>query len=206
MVGLGVKSSAYQKVVLHACKYPYCDVNGVLIGYEEPENGLIITDAIPLFHGHLTLLPLLEAALLQIDSLLEIRNKSSQKLLQIVGYYFANEVMENESISAIHTSIFNKIAKNFPGSTLWRVDNKLLATLSNKSAVVVYNQNEKSKRFDKKEQGINYFFASSQADQVDPIEVFDTLSKKIQKEEFLTLFDFEDHVDDVTKSYENKNF
>jgi hypothetical protein len=114
-----VSQQAYVKAVLHACKFPYYAVNGVLIGYEA-EN-VEIVDAIPLFHGHLSLIPLLEAALMQIDSSLDIKNKNSNQQLQIVGYYFANEHEEDLTISSLHTSIVNKIAKNFSKATLWMV-------------------------------------------------------------------------------------
>jgi hypothetical protein len=115
-----VAQTAYAKAIFHACKYPFYDVNGVLIGYDD-ESVLNVVDTIPLFHGHLSLLPLLEASLMQIDSLLAIKNKGSSKQLQIVGYYFANENLEDKTISALNSSIATKIAKNFPNATLWMV-------------------------------------------------------------------------------------
>jgi hypothetical protein len=64
--------SAYVKVMLHVMKYPSLAVNGVLVGPkiatpsgEEPVKASVV-DAVPLFHGQLSLAPLTEIALTQV--------------------------------------------------------------------------------------------------------------------------------------------
>ena len=60
-----IQSRAYAKVISHACKHPFTAVNGVLLGRTE-ERKVVVQDAIPLFHTHLNLAPMLEAALMQV--------------------------------------------------------------------------------------------------------------------------------------------
>ena len=60
---------AYYKVLAHSLKYPFASVNGILIGWKkdsEDDAEIQIADAIPLFHSHLSLSPLLDAALIQV--------------------------------------------------------------------------------------------------------------------------------------------
>ena len=68
-----VDNATLLKILLHAAKYPYAAVNGLLLGTvrsEDPEAGkqLIVSvlDAIPLLHTFLTLTPSLETALVQV--------------------------------------------------------------------------------------------------------------------------------------------
>ena len=84
MAPVHVESPAFAKIILHVSKYPHAAVNGVLLG--EVNNGkCIIQDSIPLFHGCLTLAPMLEIALAKIEAFCETVN------WKICGYYQANE-------------------------------------------------------------------------------------------------------------------
>jgi hypothetical protein len=56
----------YIKAILHAFKYPTSSVNGVLLGTKK-DSVIEISDAIPLLHTRLSLLPLLEIALMQVS-------------------------------------------------------------------------------------------------------------------------------------------
>jgi hypothetical protein len=76
--------TAYVKLILHAIKHPASAVNGLLIGKVsssgpqsgDAENQAIVPvggavelyDAVPLFHSHLELAPMLEVALAQVSS------------------------------------------------------------------------------------------------------------------------------------------
>ncbi len=110
-------SQAYHKAIFHAAKYPQSSVNGIFTGFlsqnSSDQHILHIVDAFPLFHSQITLTPLLEASLLQIESLLkhqqqQQQQKSEQKMM-ICGYYFANEHLSDETMSAFHQSVANKI-------------------------------------------------------------------------------------------------
>lgn len=76
--------AAYVKLILHAIKHPASAVNGLLIGKvssSSPQSAdaggqaivasggaVDIHDAVPLFHSHLELAPMLEVALAQVNA------------------------------------------------------------------------------------------------------------------------------------------
>jgi ER membrane protein complex subunit 8/9 len=59
-----ISTPAYIKLILHAHKYPFAAVDGVLLGRVK-ESEVHIVDAIPLFHS-MTLAPMFEVAMLQV--------------------------------------------------------------------------------------------------------------------------------------------
>ncbi|KAK7481725.1 hypothetical protein BaRGS_00027098 [Batillaria attramentaria] len=88
MADILVGVQAYCKLLLHAAKYPHCAVNGVLLAEDnksKDHKAVRFVDCIPLFHLSLGLAPMLEIALLQIDTY--CRSKG----YVIAGYYQANE-------------------------------------------------------------------------------------------------------------------
>ncbi|GBG87698.1 hypothetical protein CBR_g45852, partial [Chara braunii] len=111
---------AYVKLVLHAFKYQSLAVNGVLIGRlrnagdggesADPKGNreVVVEDAVPLFHGQLALLPMLELALMQIESYASTEN------LSIVGYYHGNERYDDVDFGNVGSRIAAKIADYFP--------------------------------------------------------------------------------------------
>lgn len=67
MSDIKVNAKAYCKIILHAAKYPYSAVNGVLLAKVSSKNKeLEFVDAIPLFHIALNLTPMAEIALTQV--------------------------------------------------------------------------------------------------------------------------------------------
>lgn len=62
-----ISARAYGKMCLHASRYPYAAVNGLLLA-PAPRSGecLCLTDCVPLFHSHLALSVMLEVALSQV--------------------------------------------------------------------------------------------------------------------------------------------
>jgi hypothetical protein len=97
MPNFSISAKAYAKILLHCCKYPHKAVNGVVIGTFSDKDqgaGVLIQDAVPLFHQNLSLAPMLEVALRQVDVY------SEKKGLIIVGYYHANQRLEdNRSVN-----------------------------------------------------------------------------------------------------------
>lgn len=73
MPNFSISAKAYAKIVLHCCKYPHKAVNGVVIGtFSDKDQGasVAIQDAVPLFHQNLSLAPMLEVALRQVEPFL----------------------------------------------------------------------------------------------------------------------------------------
>lgn len=62
-----IGQNAYIKLVLHALKHKSSSVNGVLVGrFDASKEVVQISDAVPLFHSNIGLLPPLEIALMQV--------------------------------------------------------------------------------------------------------------------------------------------
>ncbi|CAI8022135.1 ER membrane protein complex subunit 9 [Geodia barretti] len=124
MPNFSISAKAYAKIVLHCCKYPHRAVNGVVIGtFSDKDQGaaVLIQDAVPLFHQNLSLAPMLEVALRQVDVY------SEKKGLVIVGYYHANQRLDDNSPSEAAQLIAGKIASNVKSSNkacLLMVDNQ----------------------------------------------------------------------------------
>lgn len=113
MPNFQISAKAYAKIVLHCCKYPHRAVNGVVIGLfsdKDQGTGVLIQDAVPLFHQNLSLAPMLEVALRQVDVY------SEKKGLVIVGYYHANERMDDNEPNDTAQLIAGKIARNVKSS------------------------------------------------------------------------------------------
>lgn len=84
-----VQKLAYCKIVLHAIKYPHCNVRGVLIGRVKGENAAItVVDVIPAIHNNLVS-PSLETLFIHLDSYCK------EEKLKIVGVYFANSILND---------------------------------------------------------------------------------------------------------------
>ena len=98
---------AYGVLFLHCCKHPHRSLNGLLLGTVEGDS-INATEALPLFHSSLALAPMLEAALLAADEYCSQRSKSGSKL-QIVGYYQANELVDDFDLGAFGKKISDKI-------------------------------------------------------------------------------------------------
>lgn len=67
---IGVR--AYAKMLLHAMKYPHHSVNGIFLAEKrrskEHNSGPVnIVDSVPLFHLSLSLTPMLEVAMMQVQ-------------------------------------------------------------------------------------------------------------------------------------------
>lgn len=103
-----ISSCAYVKMILHAAKYPHNAVNGVLLA--DKASGLIV-DAIPLFHICLYVSPMAEIALVQVEEMAQARS------LKIVGYYCAQENLDNNKIeTAPGVRVAEKIAELIPNA------------------------------------------------------------------------------------------
>ncbi|KAJ1444837.1 hypothetical protein M885DRAFT_551818 [Pelagophyceae sp. CCMP2097] len=170
---------AYTKLALHAAKYPHCAVDGLLLGSTVKQAGgleVTVLDAVPLFHNG-TLAPLLEAATTMADA------HAMQLGAHIVGYYFANEHLEDESAPATTSSIAEAIeaALGAPACIL-QLSNKRLANPGDAALVARTRQGEL--KVDLKPASAATAFLDAQAAGVD-------------------VFDFDAHFDDVTLDWRN---
>jgi len=114
-----VGAPALAKVVLHAARHCSCAVSGVLLGRRGAPGRLL--DAVPLFHSGLALSAMLDVALTQIEE------RYTPKDLHIIGYYQANEHIDDVEPDFVATKICEKIADNMGSATLLMVDNRRLS-------------------------------------------------------------------------------
>ncbi|KAF7643251.1 hypothetical protein LDENG_00242220 [Lucifuga dentata] len=61
---------AYVKMYLHACLFPRCSINGLLLSSNSAGGAVCVTDCVPLLHSHLPLAPITQLALTQVNFLL----------------------------------------------------------------------------------------------------------------------------------------
>jgi|ERR1712179_860461 len=112
---------AHCKLLLHAAKYPHCAVNGVLLAEDnknKESKSLKIVDCIPLFHVNLGLAPMLEIALLQIDTYCKHNG------LVIGGYYQANENFNDNELNHVARTIGRKVQENCHDACIVMIDNR----------------------------------------------------------------------------------
>ncbi|KAL7307405.1 hypothetical protein TKK_0000586 [Trichogramma kaykai] len=188
MTDVKFSARAYAKVLLHAIKYPHCAINGLLLGkYGNGE--LSIVDAVPLFHISLHLAPMGELALNTVEQL------ATELNLEIAGYYAANENINDTSIDKpAHRAISEKLTENFDHAIIAMVDNKELSIDMDRFALKV-SQYSDGKWKVKDRASIRY-------------EGDDTLLKALYKlnkdERYRDLYDFDNHLDDVSLDWRNR--
>ncbi|CAG8433504.1 6721_t:CDS:2 [Ambispora gerdemannii] len=128
-----ISTKAYQKIILHAVKHPFTTVNGVLLGKYSAGNSeeVTVTDAIPLFHHWTTLTPMLEVGLQQVDIY------AAHHKIRIVGYYHANENINDKSLPAFGSKIVSKIRESFTDAIALIIQNTKLSLDSPEVAILV---------------------------------------------------------------------
>jgi len=99
---ISLSPEAFGVLFMHACKHPHRTINGLLLG-SAADSAVSVSEALPLFHSSLALAPMLEAALLLADEYCQ------QKKVQIVGYYQANEIVEDTDLGAFGKKIAEKV-------------------------------------------------------------------------------------------------
>jgi len=185
---LHISTRAYSKILLHACKYPHKAINGVLIGQEAPEpNEVVVTDSVPLFHLTLGLTPMLEVALSQVDAFCRTNG------LQIVGYYQANENLNDNSPDWISYKMAEKISERFPHGVLMMIDNnKMGIECAEKACKCQYLQETKWKEINDKE----IYLEGGEM-------TLGVASDLLQGKAHQSLIDFDNHLDDISQDWFN---
>merc|ERR1711934_970089 len=91
MVAIKLSAQAHAVALLHAFKFPHSAVCGVLVGFVNDEANIVVEHAVAVAHGHITLTPMLEVALSQVEC------KYNKEGLKIVGYYQANAHLQDNA-------------------------------------------------------------------------------------------------------------
>nr|CAG4649637.1 EOG090X0C9C [Scapholeberis mucronata] len=180
---------AYSKIILHAFKHPHAAINGILLAPEGSSGQCVkYVDAVPLFHHNLGLAPMLEVALMQIDSY--CRNAG----LVIAGYYHASEYVNEMSPDSVSQKISEKIAEYFPNACQVLINNRLLSKQMTQTALSIVQYCDGKWKIRDKE---NFKILPNNEAALNSVS--NLLSKKVYKQ----FFDFDDHLDDISQDWLN---
>nr|CAN78153.1 hypothetical protein VITISV_040251 [Vitis vinifera] len=193
-----IAQNAYIKLVLHALKHKTAAVNAVLLGRlvtsTDGSHTLQISDAVPLFHSQITLLPPLEIALIQIEEYYGAQD------MGIVGYFHANERFDDAELSSVAKNIGDHIYRYFPQAAVILLDNKKLESLpkgKDRSPVMQLYTKDASKNW-----RLAGSDGSSQLTIKEPSANV-VLLDYIASEKWQDIIDFDDHLDDISKDWLN---
>ncbi|KAF6145986.1 hypothetical protein GIB67_033345 [Kingdonia uniflora] len=191
-----IAQSAYIKLVLHALKHKSTAVNGILIGrlINNNNNNLVeISDAIPLSHSQIGLLPTLEIALIHIEE------QFVSQGLSVVGYYHANDRFDDSEVGNVAKKIGDHICRYFPQAALLLLDNKKLQSLPKGNPILQLHTRDQSKNW--KQAGL----AAGSVLTVKEPSANVVLLDYILTEKWESIVDFDDHLDDISKDWLNLN-
>ncbi|XP_062578627.1 ER membrane protein complex subunit 8-like [Saccostrea cucullata] len=189
MAEIIVSIQAYCKILLHAVKHPHCSVNGVLLAEDSKSKDrkvLKFVDCIPLFHLTLSLAPMLEAALLQIDAYCKSRG------YVIAGYYQANENLRDKELNNVAKTIGRRIQENCPDSHIFMVDNERLHPESVSELYRIYSPKENSWKQEENKETVTE-------------ETLRTAAMLLSSQSFreVDVVDFDNHFNDITQDWRN---
>lgn len=174
---------AYHTLMLHAYKHPELAVNGVLLG-SEAGGAVRITRAVPLFHGITSLLPMLEAAMLQVDELCASID------LKVVGYYHANERRADCELGHVARKISERIQSRFNPAVIALIDNRGMHS-ADKIPLLVFSL-----------AGSVWTPLGAASVRVDEAEkTVPALAKMVAAGTQHSLVDFDSHLDDVSRPW-----
>ncbi|KAF8379817.1 hypothetical protein HHK36_029266 [Tetracentron sinense] len=205
-----IGQNAYIKLVLHALNHKTSAVNGILIGRLVNDEIVEITDAVPLSHSQIGLLPTLEIALIQIEE------HFGEKGASVVGYYHANERFDDFELGNIAKNIGDHICRYFPQAALLlivlillelfvlmvrsfslsQLDNRKLEALQkgkDKNPVVQLYTRDTSKSW--KQAGSDGSSRLAIKEPLANVVLLDYISSK----KWQDIVDFDDHLDDISK-------
>ncbi|XP_037550260.1 ER membrane protein complex subunit 9 [Nematolebias whitei] len=180
---------AYVKMYLHACQFPRCGVNGLLLSRCSPAGGAVcVTDCVPLLHSHLPLAPITQLALTQVDVW------CSQTQQRIVGYYQANASASDSSPTPCALKIADKITEQFESAVLLMLDGSKMSPDYRVPPIIMYER--KDSRWILKDK---HTIMLRQWEETQAIA-----SQMLESGDHLLLVDFDSHLDDITKDWTNQ--
>ena len=186
LASVEISPPAYAKILSHTIKYQHYTVNGLLVG-SQVGNTLLVQDVYPLFHTGHGLTPMLEIALIQLDTTLP--NTQS-----IVGYYQAFENCTQQTPDVHCDRIMEKLSEHFKLATMLLVDNHGLAKIQENGSSIpfhVFNRQDNSLRLASKVR------LSSNQNLVTSQEVIEKMLHEV-------CVDFDDHLEEVALDWSNR--
>lgn len=188
MAEVELSCQAYVKMYLHACLFPRCSVNGLLLSSSSTGGALLITDCVPLLHSHLSLAPITQLALTQVDVW------CSQTQQRIVGYYQANACVSDSSPTPCALKIADKIAEQFDGAVLLMLDGSKMSPDYRVPPIVMYERKDSRWTLKDKHMIMMRQWEDTRA----------VASQLLDCGDHAGLVDFDSHLDDITRDWTNQ--
>ncbi|KAK7881210.1 hypothetical protein WMY93_029619 [Mugilogobius chulae] len=188
MAEVELSCQAYVKMYLHAALFPRCSVNGLLLSSSSAGGAVCVTDCVPLLHSHLSLAPITQLALTQVDVW------CSQTQQRIVGYYQANACVSDSSPTPCALKIADKIAEQFDGAVLLMLDGSKMSADYRVPPIVMYER--KDSRWTLKDK---HTIMMRQWEETRAVA-----SQLLDSGDHMTLVDFDSHLDDITRDWTNQ--
>ncbi|CAB4281858.1 unnamed protein product [Prunus armeniaca] len=186
-----IAQNAYIKLVMHALKHKSSAVNAVLLGRVSSQNDAVeITDSVPLFHSQIGLLPQLEISLILIEE------HYAAKGVSIVGYFHANERFDDHELGGIAKNIGDHIYRYLPQAAILLLDNRKLEALTrtkDRSPVMQLYTKDASRIWKLIGSDGNQLTIKEPSANV-------VLLDYISTEKWQDVVDFDDHLDDISKT------
>lgn len=179
---------AYVKMYLHAGLFPRCSINGLLLSSSSTGGAVCVTDCVPLLHSHLSLAPITQLALTQVDVW------CSQTQQRIVGYYQANACVSDSSPTPSALKIADKIAEQFDSAVLLMLDGNKMSPDHRVPPIVMYER--KDSRWTLKDK---HTIMLRQWEETRAIA-----AQMLESGDQALLVDFDSHLDDITKDWTNQ--
>jgi hypothetical protein len=220
-------SGAYCKAVMHCYQYPTQPVMGFLIARTN-DPSLAVCDAIPVMHSAAASAPhpVVEVAAIQIDAVCRSRGRC------IVGVYVASERLDDTAVSLHTTRLLAHLLKQAdddaqsgqraagaPELLLWQMTNSAVNPQTGKVAVTCYavtgglrghasvtTRDMAGAAAEQALQFVRWNPDSLAANAVPHGDVFARLADAVERRHFVQLVDFEQHLHDCTKDYNNTWF
>ncbi|CAH1779826.1 unnamed protein product [Owenia fusiformis] len=187
MAEINVNAKAYCKLLLHVAKYPHTAVNGVLVAPRQREGDpktINIVDCFPFFHTPLSLAPMLEVALSQVDAYCK------EQGLAMCGYYQANEHEDDNVPNEVAKKIAEKIVDSYPGGCLLMVNNKRISS-EQRDIYTVYQKKDTNW----KQQDINRCNIDEAG--------LEAARALLEQRSYRQLMDWDNHLDDIINDWKN---
>ncbi|XP_054621607.1 ER membrane protein complex subunit 9 isoform X2 [Dunckerocampus dactyliophorus] len=179
---------AYVKMYLHACLFPRCSVNGLLLSSSPAGGAVCVSECVPLLHSHLSLAPITQLALTQVDVW------CSQTQQRIVGYYQANACASDSSPTQGAMKIADKIAEQFDGAVLLMLDGSKMSPDFRVPPIVMYERRDSRWTLKDKHTIMLRQWEETRA----------IASQMLESGDHALLVDFDSHLDDITRDWTNQ--
>eukprot|EP00066_Takifugu_rubripes_P004691 XP_003968208.1 PREDICTED: ER membrane protein complex subunit 9 [Takifugu rubripes] len=179
---------AYVKMYLHCCLFPRCSINGLLLSSRTTDGAVYVTDCVPLLHSHLSLAPITQLALTQVDVW------CSQTQQRIVGYYQANACLSDSSPTLGAFKIADKISEQFENAVLLMLDGSKMSPDYRVPPIVVYERKDSKWTLKDKHTIMLRQWEETRA----------IATQMLESGDHTLLVDFDSHLDDITKDWTNQ--